>query len=403
LTGGKNFEFASIAQVVEPAKDVLRQAGAPEPSAAPEECKPENPAVYELRASTRDLKSWSYSTRVLRLEHNLQSTQNTSLCNFLQGEDKNITQSLNSTLASSEQASDEHSTPKIIPSFFVSSFKSKCEAANAAYKNAKTETQNAFATLSLCVTNNQPLCSEYFKSVKTAYSEYSSCLQTTSTVKECYQTLEASLSAAGKDCPCANIVESAVQVEASKGIECDSTHGKYVDVPGILPLRVSRASCFAYSNSCVAYCEPQPGFVQIVPNPFTNQLYCIIHFGLTETCTVKPPSGKEALQAAFCIAPSILQKLSSEKARLLSYWIQLIAIYQTLKKPLGEALETVEVAKRPLSKAETLSKKAKQEEQELEKIARETSQDGLVAWGDETFSLGTFSNTQCPPQTTCLP
>ncbi len=393
LTGGKNFEFASIAQVVEPAKDILQQAGAPQPSVVPEECKPGNPAVYELHASTRDLKSWSYSTKILRLEHNLQSIQNTSLCNFLQGEGDNVTQSLNSTLASNEQASDEHSTPKIIPSFFTPlfppTFQSQCKSANAKYVKAQTRTKDAFV---LCAQTCGHPSNPFLSTAKAAYTKYLACLNTESVTAECYKELEASLAAAG-GCGC--VIEP-LQAEAAAGVACDSLHGKYVDVPGVLPLRVARSACFAYSNSCVQYCEPQPGFVQIVPNPFTNQLYCIIHFGLTESCTPKIPSGKEALQAALCIAPSIMQKLASEKARILSYWIQLMAVYQALKKPLEEASKIKQVTKQPLTKAEASSKTVKPEAQQMAKIARDASQDATLNSLSDVFPV-----SNCPPNTSC--
>ncbi|NYZ78428.1 carboxypeptidase regulatory-like domain-containing protein, partial [Candidatus Micrarchaeota archaeon] len=180
LAGGKNFEFASIAQVVENAKEILTQADAPQPSVVPEECKPGNPAIYELRASTSDLKSWSYSTKVLRLEHNLQSTQNTSLCNFLQGDGKNVTQTNTPSLASNEQSSDDNSMPKVIPSFFVSmppGFKTRCESAGTKFIAAQREVDVQFdaVTASTC-TFKYPPCAE-INADYTAYQTYTTCLE----------------------------------------------------------------------------------------------------------------------------------------------------------------------------------------------------------------------------------
>jgi len=380
LAGGKNFEFVSIAQVVEPAKDVLQQAGAPLPSTVPEECKPGNPAVYELRASTRDLKSWSYSTRVLRLEHNLQSTQNMSLCNFLQGEENNVTQAIESTLASSEQASDEHSMPKIIPSFFLPlfppTFPMQCKTASTAFVASKKSVETAYAAsqtaCQTCASTTPPACPQCPSLLVNYYGKYQafvSCLKTGDSTSCGASLMQESISLP-TECPCAESFVSAVVKTVKAAESCDKTKGVYVDFPAIIPPRYSRAACFAYSDACVANCEPKEGYTMIIP--WKNQLFCVIHVGITNTCTPKPPSARQWVETALCAAPSIMQSLGDE-AKTLSYWAQLIAVYKSSKNPLAQATSEVKaLGSGTFTKAQAIANQANPNE--IKEIAEETSQ-----------------------------
>ncbi|NYZ78276.1 hypothetical protein H0N96_02635 [Candidatus Micrarchaeota archaeon] len=162
------------------------------------------------------------------------------------------------------------------------------------------------------------------------------------------------LSTAGSlsvSCPCGAGFANALKAAITSAAACDNMHSAYVDIPGILPLRVARGDCFAYSNRCEARCNPKPGKLSVLINPFNGQLYCFIHAGLSNTCSLKVPPGVELLKAGLCASPAILQKLSSRLASATSF-LALIAVYRNFKNPLSETVSGIKELGLPITKAQ---------------------------------------------------
>ncbi len=141
ITGGAgNFQLWTAAGVIEGAKHIANQGGAPEKQTpAAEYCVADNPRIYAVSAYSADGSDWGAesSVAILREYDYVGGTCGDSsqfisdprladggvrtqpLCNFIYGDGSCVKRTETNNLASNTQASDEHSKPLQIDSAFI--------------------------------------------------------------------------------------------------------------------------------------------------------------------------------------------------------------------------------------------------------------------------------------------
>ncbi|MFH0835052.1 MAG: carboxypeptidase-like regulatory domain-containing protein [Candidatus Micrarchaeota archaeon] len=294
-TLGGSFTFVGVAQTIE-------QAVA-ENETRPAECLPQNPAVFEMKAGTKDGEAWDYSSSVMSVGVNLKSAANKpELCNFLHAENGTVKQTKNATLASMQQAKSV--TPIPIPSFFVdfSGVRGSC---------GKTATCGGKGTLiSLPGIIPYPMTTEVScQQVETRSTADVSAACTAATPNSILVTPSSATVSTGQEksfqyACCDNLGRAASCTKAVSWSVSPSTAsitggafkaasgGRYTITASSEGLASRTASVTATAEAspktCAARCTPKEGDIQMIP--FNNQLYIFIRFGANENCAMTLPS-----------------------------------------------------------------------------------------------------------------
>lgn len=115
------FDYASAAQLTQGGFAALEEAGF---QVEASDCDYEEPAIFELKASSPDGTAWSYSARVLKLDGE-------QLCGFMHAEEDGIVKTKFASMESIQMISEENSQAIPVPSFYsdVKGAKAACLAA----------------------------------------------------------------------------------------------------------------------------------------------------------------------------------------------------------------------------------------------------------------------------------
>jgi hypothetical protein len=346
----KQFKFVMVAQLVEGSKQILKSSGITlndyevEGKQTSTICnKDEWPGVYEITATAATgVNDWTYSAKILSYQQTAPLSGTQVLCDFMHGDSNTLAHADYSTLASNEEASDEHSKAQKTLSKFepFEAIDTQCSAKSADFTFARAATANSVqAAVGAC-----SQCLGVVTTLQNAQTNYLICLDTAKITAECMPDFSSQLAQAKIDaaagCPCDDpppagacttprgeciaaitAIEMPRAAEETAGTACDNLHGYYVDYPGILPHRLSNADCYARRGSgltdgeCKLTCEPQIGFTEVVP--YRSQLHLVEHWALTGRCEQRiPDSVRTASDKIEKSAPRILYSLNHDPSIL---------------------------------------------------------------------------------------
>ncbi|MFH0971830.1 MAG: carboxypeptidase-like regulatory domain-containing protein [Candidatus Micrarchaeota archaeon] len=279
------FTFATVMRLVEKA-DLPSGINA-EDAPSSYGCKDENPKIYIVQASTPDGKSWKYTARIARLykfayltpeeqcasngmlpEMKATDTHGYSspgdylpLCNYLRGKGSCVQNEPESSLASQEQVATKRQLfPIPVPSLFVTAILKGIQCHTSVEAQVVAEFEG-------CV---QACCAEY-------------CPPQMVCPGPCRESCPAECES-GSDPVCYSQCNAMTSPYCTVG----SSPVNY-DIPAVIPFpRMTSLQCLPVNPGtpivpiCKPLCGPKASYVHNFP--FSNQLYGVIHIGITKGC-----------------------------------------------------------------------------------------------------------------------
>ncbi|MBU1198135.1 hypothetical protein KJ765_06550 [Candidatus Micrarchaeota archaeon] len=285
-------------------------------------CESDAPAVYEVYASTYDGFAWTYRARISRLYRYQYVSPNQppscpgssrtpasegtesfsrqssggylALCDFLTGKPDCVDSDPNANLAAAEQVKDkENLTPIPIPSSFwqIPVRKLMCDHVASSQTTSYT---SAVRTCDAAYLAEMNICGDVYAACSAATCAVLIC--PCCAQPACAAELTACEAAAySTKIACKEAAYTATQAATKAGAVTAS--GIDIDFPGFFPLtRTTQLLCSCLVGLpeplygpppegvviCIEKCNPKRSYV--VSSVCDNQMYAVVHAGVTETC-----------------------------------------------------------------------------------------------------------------------